>query len=556
MVGRATMGVSPYAMASAMADWMAHLGRAPGRQWELTQLAGRLSAQWLLSAAGWWSVQPGLEPEQGDHRFDDPDWKLPPYRAAMQANLAWEAWWREATAPVRGMQPRDAERVRLIAQQVLAPFEPQHNPFLNPVVARATREQLGHNLWRGFNRLTQDIATQAGLPSARPDHAWKVGETLAATKGAVVFRNALFELIQYAPRTETVRREPVLIAPAWIMKYYVLDLQPHNSLIRYLVSQGHTVFAMSWRNPGPEDHATAFDDYRVHGILPALAAASALCADARVHLCGYCLGGTIAAIAAAAMARDGDERLASLTLLAAQTDFSQAGELMLFVDESQIALLEDIMWSQGVLTGPQMAAAFQLMRADELIWARMMRAYVLGESDDQSDLDFWNADQTRMPAKMHSQYLRALFLENRLTAGRFAVEGRVVTLKDITAPMFVVGAETDHIAPWRSVYKASLFTANDLTFLLASGGHNGGIVSEPGRSNRHFRASHRLPGGSYCDPDTWAARTPRSDGSWWPAWSAWLHEGGTEMTAPPALGDAAVGYPVIGTAPGDYVLMP
>jgi len=553
---RFTQGISPYALYAAWFDWASHLSHAPGRLLELGLEAINAGAQLTRFVTRGTSNHAELPfpPQPGDRRFTDPAWQKPPYSWWEQAFLAQETLWKSATREVRGMSPKSAERADFMARQLLDVWSPSNIPWLNPVIIERTAKESGANLVRGATNLQNDIWRALTMQPAPPADGLRVGVDLAITPGTVVYRNELMELIQYKPTTSSVVAEPALIIPAWIMKYYVLDLSPHNSLVRYLVERGFTVFMVSWRNPGAEDSDVTFDAYRTKGVMAALDAVRAIVPDRKVHATGYCIGGTLLSIAAATMARDNDDRLATITLLAAQTDFSEAGELMLFVDESQVAFLEDMMWDQGVLDTKQMAGAFKILRSNDLVWSKMMREYMLGERDTVTDLTTWNADQTRLPYRMHSQYLRGLFLENRLTAGRYAVEGRVIALKDIEAPMFVIGTETDHIAPWRSVYKVELFTDNEVTFVLTNGGHNAGILSEPGHRGRHYLIATRKRGDRYVDPDTWLSLATPVDGSWWPALASWLEsKSDAERVPPPGVGAPSRGLVPLGEAPGLYI---
>ena len=556
ITARFTYGVSPHAQYAAWFDWASHLSRAPGRQFELWLEAFRAATR-LAHFVSRFAVGPAIPPfvpTESDRRFDDPAWGSLPYVLWQQAFVAQENWWRSATREIRGMAPRDAARVSFIALQLLDIVSPSNVPWLNPVIVDRTAREAGANLVRGAINLSDDLAHTLSVDCANLANGLRVGTDIAATPGEVVFRNDLMELIQYRPATHGVIAEPVLIVPAWIMKYYVLDLRRQNSLVHYLVERGFTVFMISWRNPTAADRDVSFDDYRTLGVVAALDAVNSVVKNRKVHACGYCLGGTLLAIAAATMARDDDNRFVSLTLLAAQTDFSEAGELMLFVDSSQVAFLEDMMWDQGVLDTKQMAGAFTALRSKDLFWSKMMREYLLGERDEMTDLMAWNADQTRMPYRMHAQYLRALFLENRLTGGRYAVEGAVIALKNIHQPMFAVGTETDHIAPWRSVYKLHLFTDNELTFVLTNGGHNAGVVSEPGHRDRRYHFARRQPGDRYVDADAWLARAKQADGSWWPEWASWLESHSSrERVSPPTIGSPSHGLVPLYPAPGLYV---
>jgi polyhydroxyalkanoate synthase len=556
-VGRLTFGVSPASLALAFSDWGLHLAFSPGKQQQLMEKAVRKATRfslYALRAASDPGTPPCIEPLPQDRRFRGDAWQRWPYNLTYQSFLLTQQWWHNATTGIRGVSSHHENVVSFVTRQMLDVLSPSNFIAGNPEVLETSWREGGQNFVRGALNFVEDWERAiAGRPPVGSE-AIRPGREVAITPGKVVYRNRLIELIQYAPASEQVQAEPVLIVPAWIMKYYILDLSPHNSLVRHLVERGHTVFMISWLNPRSDDRDLDMEDYRLLGIGRALEAIEAIVPDRKVHAVGYCLGGTLMAVAAAVLARDGIDRLASLTLLAAQTDFREPGELSLFIDHGELAYLEDLMWDQGYLDTKQMAGAFQLLRSNDLVWSRVLHNYLIGRREPMSDLMTWNADPTRMPYRMHSQYLRRLFLDNDLAEGRYEVDGRPVVLSDIRAPMFVVGTETDHVAPWRSVYKIHLPTDTEVTFVLTKGGHNAGIVSEPGHPRRHYRISRRGRDERYVDPDTWLLRTPKQEGSWWPAWQAWLAERSSGETAPPPMGAPDKDYVPLYDAPGTYVM--
>ncbi len=539
---RFTGGRSPSTVALACLDWAAHAANAP---FQTADLGRSAMAQWARLMRAAMGQEEAIVPQPGDHRFANPAWHQRPYSLLTQAVLLGEEWWDSVVRSPGGVGPHNERMVAFTTRQWLDLISPSNVPWLNPEVIGATRDTGGKNLLIGLGNYLRDQSGSA--PSG-----FTVGTDVAATPGKVVFRNALIELIQYAPSTPKVGAEPVLIVPAWIMKYYILDLSPGNSLIRWLVAQGRTVFAISWRNPNADMAETTMDDYRTLGVMAAVGAVQAICGDAKIHATGYCLGGTLLTIAAAAMARDHDDRFASMSLFAAQTDFTEAGELELFITEDQLNFLNDIMKTQGYLSSAQMGGAFQMLQSNDLIWSHAIRSYLLGEHEAPFDLMAWDADGTRLPARMHIEYLRRLYLRNELAEGHFPVAGRPVLLDDIKLPMFLVGTERDHIAPWHSVFKLHLLNDGELTFVLTSGGHNAGIVSEPGHPHRHFRMRVRETGGHTFGPDEWEHDTVPQDGSWWVEWNKWLGKRSSGPVDPPPMG--APGFQPICEAPGTYVL--
>ncbi len=551
-IARFTQGVSPTSLALAWADWSMHLASSPAKWQRLLYKAWNKDLRWLdyaTRAALGAPEQLCIEPLPQDRRFRDPHWRQWPYNLLQQAFLLNQQWWHNATTGIDGVSEHHQDVVAFVARQLLDLVSPVNFIATNPEVTEAAWREGGANFVRGAGNLAEDTRRLLqGEPPPGAEH-FRPGIEVAATAGQVVLRNHLMELIQYAPSTATVHAEPILIIPAWIMKYYILDLSPHNSLVRHLVDQGHTVFIVSWHNPDARDRDLGMDDYLRDGVNAAIDTVHALVPGQRINAAGYCLGGTLLAIAAAARACDESDPLNSMTLLAAQTDFSEAGELMLFIDESQIAWLEDLMWQQGFLDNRQMAGAFRLLRSNDLVWSVAVNQYLLGQSAPMNDLMAWNSDTTRMPARMHSEYLRRLFLNNDLFSGRYKVDDKPVALSDIRVPLFAVATMTDHVSPWRSVHKIHLLSSCDIDFVLTTGGHNAGIVSEPGHRGRSYYHAHRPKGDCYLDPDRWVETAGQHDGSWWPEWQSWLERISSGARVP-----ARKVPPGLGPAPGHYVL--
>ncbi|EKD71534.1 MAG: hypothetical protein ACD_46C00165G0001 [uncultured bacterium] len=556
-VGKFTIGISPAALMLAFFDWSSHLMIHPAKQLELVELMEDnfwdLTRQFIGHISGDPRGEYCVLPLPQDKRFIDKSWQQFPYSFIYESFLLMQNWWHQATTDVRGVSKHHEEVVDFTLRQIIDMLSPSNSPFTNPEIQQVSIEQNGENYLRGMENFLDDIRRyQQNEPPFGAEN-YVMGENIAITPGKIIFRNHLIELIQYQPETQKVYAEPILITPAWIMKYYILDLTPKHSLVRYLVKKGHTVFMISWKNPDEKYRNIGMEDYLNDGVLAALNVVSTVTPQHKIHLVGYCLGGTLTAIATAFLARENDERLATMTLLAAQTDFTEPGELGLFIDESQIAFLENLMQEKGYLDTHQMAGAFQLLRSNDLIWSRMIHDYLLGKRKPLTDLMAWNADATRMPYKMHSEYLRNLFLNNELATGKYIINNKPIALTDIQVPIFVVATERDHVSPWRSVFKINLLTNSDVAFVLTSGGHNVGIVSMPvKKTKRYYRFSTLKERDRYSDPDNWYQQTNTNNGSWWPAWEKWLKEHSSKKIKPPNMGTKKL--PQLEDAPGSYVL--
>jgi polyhydroxyalkanoate synthase subunit PhaC len=547
-MARLTGGLSPNALALAYLDWATHLAASPRKQMELCNETMR-SASRLGNFAS--PRASGTERSARDERFPADAWGKWPFGLMAQAFHLQQRWWQTATIGVPGVSAKHEELVAFMTRQFLDAVAPSNFPLTNPEILWRTFQTGGRNLVQGFERLVADAQRAAeGLPPAGTEN-FIPGQTVALTPGNIVFRNELIELIQYAPAASAVRPEPVLFIPSWLRKYYVADLSPSNSLVRYLIEHGFTVFMVSWKNPQAEDRNLGLEDYRALGVMEALDALSAIAPYQKIHACGHGLGGTLLSIAAAAMERDGDGRLGTLTLLGTQTDFAEAGEQSRFVDESQVAFIEDLMRKPGFLDSRFVAEACDMLHSRDLAASRVIREYFLGGPTPTTDLMAWNADAMRVPFSLHAECLRKLYLNNDLAQGRLSIAGQLVKLCDIRIPVFLVGGARDHAAPWQSAFEIARRVKSQVTCVLTNGGHASAVVPTPGDTD-----AFRLGPANSTDsnPERFLAEAQQKEGSWWPEWTAWLSGYSGPVNILQAMGAPQSGYPVIDTAPGTYVL--
>jgi polyhydroxyalkanoate synthase subunit PhaC len=507
-------------------------------------------AIWQKSAERMFMLRGNEAGAAKDKRFRHPDWSenaifsfvKDSYLVAAESILS-------AVRDVKGMDQASARKVDFYTRQFVDAISPSNFIATNPEVLTATLESGGQNLLRGLENLLDDLGRGEGrLAITMTDmKAFRLGDNIATTPGKVVYQNELMQLIQYRPSTNEVRKRPLLIVPPWINKFYVLDLQPKNSFIRWAVDQGHTVFVISWVNPDEKLAAKSFEDYMLEGPLAALDAIEAATGERRVNAVGYCLGGTLLASTVASLAARRDERIASATYFVTLVDFTEVGDMAVFIDDGQLASLERRMRERGYLEAQDMANSFNMLRANDLIWSFVVNNYLLGKEQLPFDLLFWNSDATRMPAAMHSFYLRKMYLQNLLSKpGGISLADTPIDLSKITIPSFILATREDHIAPWKSAYAATRLYSGPVKFVLSASGHMAGVISAPGSKYGHW-ANDNLPG----SPDEWFAGATPQQGSWWPLWDEWVTRLDGERI--PAREPGGGKLPVIEDAPGSYV---
>ena len=498
------------------------------------------------------SAAPMVEAAAKDRRFKDKSWQESPvFDYLKQGYLINAQWMQEAVGTIKGLDTHAARKLNFFTRQFIDALSPSNFLLTNPEVMRTTFDSNGENLVRGLENLLSDVEKSSGQLriSMTDEKAFALGKNIAATKGSVVYQNDLMQLIQYAPATKKVHQVPLLLIPAWINKFYVLDLTAENSLVKYLTEQGYTVFIISWANPTEELARKTFDHYLSEGPLSALKVIEAITGEKKTSLIGYCLGGTLTSITLAWLRARGEEsRIASATYLTTLVDFTEAGELSVFIDDTQLAALEDRMNEQGYLEASDMANTFNMLRANDLIWSFVVNNYLLGKQPFPFDLLYWNADATRMPATMHAFYLRNMYQRNLLSKPNgLTIGGEPINLSKIRVPSYILATQDDHIAPWKSTYLATQMYDGDTVFTLSHSGHIAGVVNPPSKKKYGYFTNNSLPPKA----EDWFKTARETEGSWWPHWNAWQKKLAGPLIPARKVGNAK--YKPIEAAPGSYV---
>ncbi|MGY4595306.1 polyhydroxyalkanoate synthase [Bradyrhizobium sp. GM22.5] len=494
---------------------------------------------------------PAIAPSPRDKRFADPEWKSNQFfDFMMQLYLLTTKFAQELVREAEGLDPQTRRKAEFYVQQVTNAISPSNFVLTNPEVLRATVASSGENLARGLKMLAEDIAAGKGTLKIRqsdPDNL-VVGVNMATTPGKVIYQNEMMQLIQYAPATEKVLRTPLLIIPPWINKFYILDLKPEKSYIKWCVDQGITVFVISWVNPDKRLGAKSWEDYMKEGPLTAMDVIEKVTGEMKVHTAGYCVGGTMLATTLAWLAEKRRQRVASATFFAAQVDFTHAGDLLVFVDEEQIASLEQDMKAAGVLEGSKMAMAFNMLRSNDLIWSYVVSNYLKGQQPSAFDLLHWNSDATRMTASNHSYYLRNCYLENRLSTGTLVLDNTLLDLSKVMVPIYNLATREDHIAPAESVLYGSQFFGGPVKYVLSGSGHIAGVVNPPASNKYQYWTNDNVKSANVAE---WMKGAVEHKGSWWPDWRQWLGALDPEEVRARTVGSEA--FPPIEDAPGSYV---
>lgn len=544
----------PFNIGSAFVELTSHIMQNPAKlveaQMDLWQQYYTLWHNTTLRMMGE-EAEPVATPVKGDRRFRDEAWENNElFDFIKQSYLLSSQWMQNVVHDVDGLDEKTAQKVKFYTRQFADAISPTNFLMTNPEVLRTTIETGGENLLKGLQNLLDDLERGKGKLQIRMTDldAFKIGENVATTEGAVIGRTPLMELLQYNPTTEKVAKRPLMIVPPWINKYYILDLRPENSFIKWAVDQGHTVFVLSWVNPDSELAEKSFEDYAKEGILAALDMIEQATGEKAVNAIGYCLGGTLLSSTLAYMAKTGDDRIKSATFLTTLTDFEAPGELGVFVDDEQIETLENRMEKTGYLDGRDMSMSFNMLRANDLIWSFVVNNYMLGKDPFPFDLLYWNSDSTRMPKAMHSFYLRNMYNKNLLREpGGITLLGEPIDLRDIKIPVYFLSTREDHIAPWKATYAGTQLMSGQVKFVLSASGHIAGVVNPPAANKYCYWTYNRTPP----NPDDWMAKATQHDGSWWTDWQNWIsrRSGGKVDARKPGDGKLKVLCP----APGEYV---